>query len=79
MMIVLRTFVLLLLLLWLPLSVAWVPLWAYTFYFGPFAPMVLAILLDWYYVATIPYLSLCALITIVTVPFVRSRVMFYTR
>lgn len=67
-----------LLLLWLPLTLAWIPMMVYTLYVGRIAPVVIAVLFDWYYVASVPYLTLCALCIAIIVPFVRSRLMFYT-
>jgi hypothetical protein len=66
-------------LLWIPVVFAVVPLWLYTFRFGPAGPVGLAILIDWYYLATVPYLTLAVLFAVVTVPFVQRRLMFYTR
>ncbi len=53
-------------------------LWAYMFWFGPVVPVGLAILIDWYYLAPVPYLTLAALVAVVTIPFVQRRLVFYT-
>lgn len=79
MMYLVRIFGLGLLVLWLPLSIVWVVLFAYVFLYGPLVPLVLAVLLDWYFVASIPYLTIYTLCAIVCVPFVQSRLVFYTR
>jgi hypothetical protein len=67
-----------LLLLWLPLMVAWIPMALYAFFYGRVVPVVLVMLIDWYLLASVPYLTLCALAIVVLVPLVRTRTMLYT-
>jgi hypothetical protein len=78
MMTVIRIVLLALCVLWLPLGVVWVPIVMYTMVYGWIAPITLAILIDWYYVAPVPYTVLFAAAAALVVPFVQSRTMFYT-
>ncbi|MAZ30159.1 hypothetical protein CL655_02650 [bacterium] len=66
------------LLLWLPVSFAWLPLLVYALFYTPIELLVVAILLDWYLGPTWPVLTISALAVALSIPLLRSRLMFYT-